>query len=108
IVVHLYDCVTFSSVSSFCSCFHQLDCTLLRNDVGKFEECGLQNGVDTSAKTDLFTDLDTVDHIEFDSMVCDECFHLSRKVFLQSFHIPGTVQQEGTAVNQLLNHVVFV
>ena len=29
-------------------------------------------------------------------------------MLLKSFHIPRTVQQEGTAVYQLLNHVVFV
>ena len=33
--------------------------------------------------------------------------HLARKMFLKSFHIPRAVQQECTAVNQLLYHVVL-
>ena len=108
IVVHLYDGITFSSVCSLCSGLHQLDGLLLRNDVCQLEECRLKNGIDTSAKSDLLTDLDTIDHIELDVVVRDKALYLSRKMFLKTFHIPRTVQQEGTAVNQLLNHVVFV
>ena len=33
--------------------------------------------------------------------------HLSRKMFLKSFHIPRAVQKESTAVYQLLYHVVL-
>ena len=55
----------------------------------------------------LDTDLHTVDGVELDVVVGDELLHLSRKVLLQSFHIPRAVQQECTAVNQLLNHVVL-
>ena len=81
---------------------------LFRNDVSQFKESRLKNCIDTSAKSDLFTDLDTVDHIEFDVMVGDEGFHLSWQMFLKAFHIPWAVQQECTAVNQFLYHVVFV
>src|SRR5699024_10313090 len=81
---------------------------LLRNDIGKFKECRLENGVDPSAQTDFLTDLDTVDHIEFNVVLCHEFLHLSGKMSLDTFHIPGTVQQECAAINQFLNHVVFV
>src|SRR5699024_1802285 len=108
VIVHLNDGVTLSSVGSLCGSLHQLDGMLLGNDVGQLEECRLQNGVDTSAQSDLLTDLDTVDHIELDVVVGNECFHLSRQMFLQSFHIPRAVQKEGTSVYQLLYHVVLV
>ena len=108
IVVHLYDGVAFSSVGSFCSGFHQLDGLLLRNNIGKLEERGLENCIDTSAKTDFLTDLNTVNHIELNAMIRDKALYLARKVFLKSFCIPRAVQQEGTAVYQLLNHVVFI
>ena len=107
IVVHLNDRITLTSVSSLCSSLHQLDCLLLRNDVCQFEECRLKYGVDTSAKSDLFTDLDTVDHIELDVVVSDEFLNLSRKMLLKAFHIPRAVQKECTAVYQLLYHVVL-
>ena len=107
IVVHLNDSITLTSVSSLCSSFHQVDSFCFRNDVSQFEECRLQNSVDTSAQTDLFTDLDTVDHIEFDVVLSDESLYLTRQMFLQTFHIPRAVQQECTTVNQLLNHIVL-
>ena len=40
-------------------------------------------------------------------MVSDELLHLAGKMGLQLLRTPGTVQQEGAAVNQLLNHVVL-
>src|SRR5699024_1444665 len=108
IVVHLYDLVTFSSVSSFSSSLHQVNCLFFRNDGSKFEERRLENSIDTSAKSDLFTDLDTVDRVELDIVICNVSFNLSRKMFLKAFHIPRTVQKECSAVYKLLYHVVLV
>ena len=51
------------------------------------------------AQTDLLADLDSVDHIELDRMVGDKRFHLSGQMFLDAFHIPGTVQKERAAVH---------
>src|SRR5699024_1592966 len=108
VIVHLNDLVALSSVCSLCSSLHQVDRLCLRNDGSQFEECRLKDCIDTSAKSDLFTYLDTVDGIELDVVVCDISFYLSRQMFLKSFHIPRTVEKECTAVNKLLNHVVFV
>ena len=107
IIVHLHDGITLTSVSSLCSSLHQIDSLLFRNNVCQFEECRLKNGVDTLSQTDLFTDLDTVDHIELDVVVCDKALNLSGKMLLNTFHIPWAVQKECAAVNQLLNHVIL-
>ena len=78
--VFLNNVITFTSVSSFCSCFHQFDCLLFRNDSCKFEECRLKDCVDTCWSHASFnTDLNTVDCVEFDIVVSDKCFYLSRK-----------------------------
>ena len=53
------------------------------------------------------TDLNTINDVEFDVVVSDKCFYLSRQMFFQAFHIPWTVQQECTTVYQFLYHVVF-
>ncbi len=53
------------------------------------------------------TNLNTVDGVEVDIVLSDEFLHLSGQMLLQLFCIPCAVQQEGTAVNQLLNHVVL-
>ena len=107
--VLLNNIITFTSVCCFRSSFHKLDSLLLRNDSGKFEECGLKDCIDTCwSHASLDTDLNTVDGVEFDTVVSDECLNLSWKMFLKTFHIPCTVQKECTAVNQFLYHVIFV
>ena len=40
-------------------------------------------------------------------MICDEFLYLTRKMMLNTFHIPRAVQQECSAVNQFLNHIVL-
>src|SRR5699024_5591630 len=80
---------------------------LFRNNVCQFEERRLKDCVDTSAKTDLFSDLDTVDYIELNVVLCHKSLHLAGKMLFKSFHIPGAVQQECTAVYQFLNHIVL-
>ncbi len=107
--VLLNNIITLTSVSCLCSSFHKVDCLILRNDTCQFEECRLKDCVDTCwSHASLNTDLHTVDGVEFDIVVSDECFNLSWKMFLKSFHIPCTVKKECTSVNQLLNHVVFI
>ena len=107
--VLLNNVITLTSVSSFCCCFHQFDRLLFRNDSCKFEECRLKDCVDTCwSHASLNTDLNTIDGVEFDIVVSDECFNLSREMFLKTFHIPCTVKKECTAINKFLNHVVFV
>ena len=108
VIVHLNDLVALSSVGRLCSLLHQVDGFLFRNDGCQLEERRLQHGIDTSAKSDLLTDLDTVDGVELDAVVCDKRLYLSRKMLVQSFCVPWAVQKEGTAVYQLLYHVVLV
>ena len=107
--VFLNNVITLTSVSSFRSCLHQFICFIFRNDICQFEECGLQNRIDTCrSHTGFDTNLHTIYGVELDIVVCNKCFHLSRQMFLQTFRIPCTVQKECTSVNQFLNHVVFV
>ena len=97
-----------TSVGSLCSSLHQFVCLLSRNDSGQFKECGLKDCVDTCGAHACFnTNLNTVDGVEVDVVLSDEFLHLSGQMLLQLFCIPCAVQQEGTAVNQLLNHVVL-
>ena len=72
-----------------------------------YEESCLQDRIDTSAQTDLLTKLDTVDGVEVDVVLCNVALHLTGQVLLQAFHIPRAVQQEASAVNQFLNHIVL-
>ena len=101
--------VTFTSVCSFSSSFHQVNRLFFRNDCSQFEECGLQDCIDTGwSHTGFDTDFNTINYIELDVVVSDKCFYLTWQMFFQTFHIPWAVQQECTTVNQFLNHVIFV
>ena len=86
VIVHLNDFITLSAVSSLCSLFHQTDSILLRNYLGQREECRLKNRIDPSAQSDLLTDLDTVDGIELDIVLCNVAFYLSGQMLLQLLH----------------------
>ena len=104
--VLLDDIIALAPIGCLCSSLHQLDCPLLRDDGSQLEECGLKDGVDTGrSHTDFDADLDTIDRVELDVMLCDICLHLSWNMLLQLLIGPRAVQQEGSAVNQLLNHV---
>ena len=76
--VLLNDIITLTSVCCLSSSFHKVDCLLFRNDSCKFEECRLKDCVDTCWSHACFnTDLNTVNCVEFDIVVSDECFNLS-------------------------------
>ena len=99
---------TLTAICLLSSSLHQVDCLFLRNDTGQFEECRLQNGIDTGrTHAGLDTDLNTVDGVEVDVVISDEFLHLAWQMLLQFLCVPRAVQQESTAVNQLLNHVVL-
>ena len=77
--VLLNDILTLTAVSCLSGCLHQFDCSLLRNNRCKFEECGLKDCIDTCrAHAGLNTKLHTIDGVEFDVVICDELLNLSR------------------------------
>ena len=49
-----------------------------RNNIGQFEECGLTNHVDTTAKSDVLSNLSRIDDIEFKMFVGNRPLHGSR------------------------------
>ena len=97
IVVHLYDLVALLAIRCLSGSLHQLDGALFRNDGSQFEECGLQHGVDTPAKADFLTDLDTVNGIEFNIVLSNIPLYLAWQMLLQLFLAPGAVEEEFAA-----------
>ena len=71
-VVHGDDLLALLAVGLGSGVLHVLDGVVDRDDVGNFEEGGLQNGVDAAAQTDLLADLDTVDGVELDVVLGDD------------------------------------
>ena len=68
----------------------------------------MQDGVDTSAQADLLTNADTVDGIELNVVLSDEALYLAGQSLIELLSIPAAVEQEGTALLQILYHIVLV
>ena len=48
------------------------------------------NSLPVSAKSDLLTNLNTVNHIELNAVICNKALYLSGQMLLNAFHIPAT------------------
>ena len=107
-VVKLNDVHTLLAVRLGCGFFHQLNCLVSRNDLRKTEESGLKNRVDTTAESELFCDVGSVDGIKLNIVLGDVLFHRAGKIFFKTCKIPGAVEKERTARNKVLNHRIFV
>ena len=108
IPVLFYDILTLLAVRSFSSCLHIFNSVLKRNDVGKLEECGLKNSINSCTHTCFFTQLNTVDCIEIDVILSKVSLNLTRKMLFKTFHIPDSIQKESTAWLDVGNHIVLV
>ena len=106
--VLFYDILTLLAVRSFSSCLHILNSVLKRNDVGKLEECGLKNSIDSCTHTCFFTQLNAVDCIEIDVILSKVSLNLTRKMLFKTFHIPDSIEKESTARLDVGNHIVLV
>ena len=107
-VVHVQDCVTFFAVGFCDRCFHIFNSLFNGNDVRQFEECSLQNCVDSVAQTDFSSDSCTIDDIEVCFLSSQLFFQFSGQFFIQFFYCPFCVQQECTAFVQFSNHIIQV
>ena len=107
-IVHVDDRLALLHVGLLRSVLHVLLGFLGGDDVGDLEERGLQNGVDSAAETDLFTDLDGVDGVEVDLSLGKDALHRAGQSLAQLLNIPCAVEQEGAALFEVLNDLVLV
>ena len=108
IVVHLYNIVTLLLVRSLSCCLHIFYSILNRDDICKFEESCLKHCVDTTAKTDFLTNLDTVYCVKLNAMLRYVLLSLTRETLWKLIYIPRTVKKEGTAILYILNHIILM
>ncbi len=106
--VLLNNVLTLLAVGSFCGSLHVAESVLERNDVGKLEECGLENSIDTSSHACFFAKLNAVDSIEIDIVLSNISLHLTGEISLKTFHIPDSVEEESSAGLDIGNHIVLV
>ena len=108
VMVHLNDVVTLLRIRLGSCVLHELDNLLFRNQLGQREECRLKNGIDTVTKTDFLTNLNTIDDVELNVVLSDVSLNLSRKLLIQLILSPLSIEEECSARNKILNHVVLV
>ena len=90
-VVHINNVLTFFAVGMFNSFFQMLNRGFQRNNISQFEERRLHNHIDTTAKTDFLSNLNSINDVEFNIVFCDVTFQLTREVSIQFFCSPGAV-----------------
>ena len=100
--------LTLLAVRSLSSSLHVLESVLERNDVSELEESRLEDSVDTSTHTCLFTELNAVDDVEVDIVLSDISLYLSGEVSIELFGAPDSVEEESTAGLDVRNHIVLV
>ncbi|CQB87835.1 Uncharacterised protein [Chlamydia trachomatis] len=71
---------------------HLLYSKLVRDHTGNLEESRLQDSIGTVTKTNLLSDLSSVDHIEVDLILSEVPLHLIWKVLLYLIDIPDTIE----------------
>ena len=76
-MVHSNNLVTLLAVRLGCSSLHEFNSLLNWNNVRDFKERSLQNGVNAAAEAKLFTNLNTVNGVEVNIILCDISLHFA-------------------------------
>ena len=106
LAVHVYNVLTLLREFSNNLFFHVADCFFCRENVCKLEECWLKNCRSAFSETDFCCDINSVYSVNFDVVVSDVFLWFSRQVLVQFFIRPLAVDEECTAVLNILNHLV--
>ncbi len=107
-VVHIHNVLTLLSIALEGCILHILDCILVRNDVGNLEECGLENGVCTSAEADLCCYLCRIDDVKLDVLLSDDGLYVVGDSVQCLFLVPERVEKQASAFLNTFHYVIFV
>ena len=104
--IHADDLLTLLGIGLSSSLLHIADGLLHRHDIGQFEECGLQNQIGVVAEAQLPGYPVGVHGVKLYPVISNILFHIAGQVPLQFLAGPGSVQQESTAVLDLVDHII--
>ena len=85
---------------------HIADCLLFRKNLGEGEESGLKNGVCALAETDLCGNINSVNGIELNVVLCNISLCFSIELFGKLLFVPLAVDEENTAGLNVVDHFV--
>ena len=108
-VVLIYDFLTaLLEVGIIIPSLHGSDSFVDRNNVRKFKESSLENGVYTVAEADFASQFRSINDVELGMFVIEVFLHLSRKFFVQFFDTPRAVEEVYAAIFQICRRIVFL
>ena len=107
-IVHLHDILALLAVGLVDGFLHIGHGLVVGDDARDLEEGALEDGVGASAQTDFAGDLRGVDQIEADVLVDDGLLHEVGDAGEGLFGVPQAVEQQGAALLDALEHIVFV
>ena len=87
---------------------HLLDSLLYRNNARDTEESRLEDGVGTVAKTNLASNLGSVDVVHLDIVVSEVFLHFVWQVLCEFLAFPDSIEQEGTTLLETAGYVVHL
>ena len=106
IAVHVDDLFALSAVCLLDSILHVLYRFFDRKNVDQLEERSLQNGIGTSAQSQLSGDGYCITSVEVDIILRNEAFYVIREFFSQLIVAPRAVEQEGASLFGFAEHIV--
>ena len=87
---------------------HLLDGLLYWNNARDTEESRLEDGVGTVAKTNLASDLSSVDVVHLDIVVSEVFLHFVWQVLSQFLAFPDSIEQESTTLLETAGYIVHL
>ena len=96
-MVHIDDVLALLQVGLGSSVLHELDRLLGRHYLSQCEERGLEDGVGALAHADLDREVDRVDGVKLNIVLCDVALLRSCEVVAQLFRSPLAVDEEHAA-----------
>ena len=84
------------------------NCGFQRNNVSQFEESRLHNHIDAAAQTNFLSNLNCINDVEFNIVLCDVAFQLTGEVCVQFICSPGAVEEEGAALFEACGYIVVI
>ena len=97
LVVHLNDVHALLGVGLRCLFLHVLDCLFLGKNLRQGEECRLEDGVGALAHADLLCQVNGVDRVELNVVLCNVALGSSVQMMGELFRRPLAVDHEHTA-----------
>ena len=107
-IVHVDNVLALLAIGMLNSILQVFNSICQRNNISQLEECRLHNHIDAAAQTNFLSNLYSINDVEFNIVLCNIAFELTRQLSVELFRLPVAVQQEGAAFFQTSGYIIFM